>query len=141
MMFKLRALLRDEAGGAMVETAFALPVLITMIYGIFQFGIAMYANSSIQNALGDGARYATLCVNPSTATGCGRPTNDQIIARIKAARMGAPYGTYGEPTVVAGPDGCRCLDLGVTYVMPTSFILVNGPVITFVRSKRVYVAG
>lgn len=140
MTMMLRALVRDEAGGAMVETAFALPVLVTMIYGIFQFGIAMYANSSIQNSLGEGARFATLCVNPSIATGCGRPTNEQIIARMTAARFGAPYGTYGTPTVVPGPTGTRYLDLTATYSMPTSFILVNGPVINFVRTKRVYTA-
>jgi hypothetical protein len=33
------------------------------------------------------------------------------------------------------------VDLQLTYRMPTSLIFLNGPVIVFTRSKRVYVTG
>ena len=36
----------------------------------------------MQHALGEGARLATLCVNPTTATGCGTPTDAQIEAAM-----------------------------------------------------------
>ena len=138
-----RNFVRDEHGGAMVETALALPVLLTMIWGIVQFGLAMHANNGIQNALGEGARFATLCVNPTLATGCRRPTNAEIIARIKERRFSSTYGTFDEPTVTPSPAGATLpyVDLQVVYRMPTSLIFVNGPVIVFNRSKRVYVTG
>ena len=43
---------RDERGGAMVETAFALPILIIMIWMIAQLGLAFRAMAGIQHALG-----------------------------------------------------------------------------------------
>lgn len=139
----LTQLVRDEGGGAMVETALALPPFLAMIWGITQFGLAMHANNGIQNALGEGARFATLCVNPTLATGCGRPTNEQIIARIKERRFSSTYGSFSEPTVTqsAATEPNKFLVLSVTYNMPTSLIFVNGPTISFTRTKRVYVAG
>jgi Flp pilus assembly protein TadG len=131
----------DEQGGAMVETAFALPVLLVLIWGIFQFGIAMHANAGMQNALGEGARFATLCLNPTLANGCARPTNDQIVARINSSKFHSGYGTWGTPTVTPMPTGTTgqpYVTLAVSYTMPTSFIMFPGPTITFSKSKRVY---
>ena len=143
MMSIVRTLLRDETGGAMVETALAIPVLLTMIWGITQFGLAMHANNGIQNALGEGARLATLCVNPTLATGCRRPSDADIIARIKLRRFSSTYGTFDEPTVTSSPSTATIpyLDLQVIYRMPTNLIFVNGPVMVFTRTKRVYVTG
>lgn len=140
-MRHIRQLFRNDDGAAMVETALALPVLLTMIWGVVQFGLAMHAQNGIQNALGDGARYATLCVNP-TLNGCRRPTDAQIIARINDRRFSSTYGTFDTPTVTPSPANATMpyLDLSVTYRMPTSLIFVNGPVMVFVRTKRVYVA-
>jgi Flp pilus assembly protein TadG len=142
-MRRSSSLLSDESGGAMVETALALPVFLTMIWGITQFGLAMHANNGIQNALGEGARYATLCVNPTLATGCRRPTNAQIITRIKERRFSSTYGTFDEPTITPSPSTATMpyVDLQLTYRMPTSLIFLNGPMIVFTRSKRVYVTG
>lgn len=142
-MQSLQKLFRDQSGAAVVETALALPVLLSMIWGITQFGLAMHANNGIQNALGEGARYATLCVNPTITTGCRRPTDDEIKARITARKFSSTYGTFDTPTITASPASATMpyLDLSVTYRMPTSLIFVNGPVMVFTRTKRVYVTG
>jgi Flp pilus assembly protein TadG len=142
-MRSIRQLLGDEHGGAMVETALALPIFLSMIWGVTQFGLAMHANNGIQNALGEGARFATLCVSPTLATGCRRPSNAEIIARINERRFSSTYGTFDNPTVTASPATATMpyLDLQVTYRMPTSLIFVNGPVMVFTRTKRVYVTG
>jgi Flp pilus assembly protein TadG len=133
-------LLRDERGATIVETAFALPVLLMMIWGIFQFGMVLNGNAGMQHALGEGARLATLCLNPTVATGCGTPTNQQIIERMQSARFGTGYGTFGTPTVQNGPAGTNTRILTVTYTMPLNFLFFAGPTITFTRSKTVYMA-
>lgn len=142
-MKNIRRLARDESGAAMVQAALALPPFLMMIWGITQFGLAVHANNGIQNALGEGARFATLCVSPSLANGCRRPSNDQIIAKINSSRFASAYGSFGTPTVTESPSSetIKYLDLRVTYSAPTNLIFVNGPVITFIRTKRVYVAG
>ena len=56
----------DQQGVAVVEMALALPILVVMLYMFIQLGEVYRAMSGIQQGLGQGARYATLCLNPST---------------------------------------------------------------------------
>ena len=79
----LKILRRDEEGAAAIEFAIAVPILVTMLYGIFQVGLLFQANAGMQHALGEGARYATLCLSP-TSTGCTVPTDANIKAKINA---------------------------------------------------------
>ena len=56
----ITALRSNERGAAAVEFALSVPVLVSMIWGIFQLALLFEANAGIQHALGEGARYATL---------------------------------------------------------------------------------
>ena len=67
---KTQRLPRDESGATMVEFAFALPVLILMIWMLVQMGLLFRANSGIQHALGEGARFATLWPTPTKDDVC-----------------------------------------------------------------------
>ena len=131
---------RDERGAAVIEIAIALPTLILFIWGIFQLGIAFQANAGMQHALGEGARFATLCLNPSS-TGCSTPTNTAISNRIYARVFGTNVGTFSTPIVTDGPSGEKYKDLSVTFTMPTNFLFFYGPNISITQTKRVYVAG
>lgn len=58
---KVRSRERDEdRGAAMVELALILPILVTLVVGIAQFGIAYSAKVSIQGAAREGARVLAL---------------------------------------------------------------------------------
>ena len=63
MMLRKR-LRSDEQGVAAIEMAFALPVLIVMIWAFVQLAQIYRAVAGIQQALGEGARLATLCRHP-----------------------------------------------------------------------------
>jgi len=141
-MLLRRSIRTDEAGAAIVEMAFATPVLVLMIYMIAQLGEVYRASAGIQQALGEGARYATLCLSP-TATGCGLPTPDNISAKIQASVYGIGPGHFAvDPPVLATDtaNGGKYYDLKVTYTQQTSLLLVPGPNISITRSKRVWVA-
>ncbi len=142
-MTKFRSMLRDQAGAAAIEFALAVPVLVVMIYGIFQIGIAFQASAGMQHALGEGARLATICQNPTADGICGVATEAQIKAKINAKVFGTGVGTFSDPTVTTplSTDCTSCRDMSVTFTMPTSFLLFPGPTINLTRSKRVYVAG
>ena len=64
-MTRVKTIRADERGVAMIEMAFALPILLLFVFGIFQFGVILQANAGIQHALGEGARYATLYPKPA----------------------------------------------------------------------------
>jgi Flp pilus assembly protein TadG len=134
-------MIRNQVGAAAIEFAIALPVLIVMIYGIFQVGIAFQASAGMQHALGEGARLATICQNPTAAGVCSVATTDEIKAKISSKVFGTGVGTFSEPSVTTPPstDCTQCRLLSVTFSMPTSFLLFQGPTINLTRSKRVYV--
>jgi Flp pilus assembly protein TadG len=136
----LPRLLRDERGATMVEFALAFPVLTMMIWGVFQFGVLLNGNAGMQHALGEGARLATLCLNPTTEDGCAAPTDAQILARVSASRFGTGYGTFGTPTIAPGPAGTNSRIVTVTYSMPLNFIFFVGPTVTMQQSKMIYMA-
>ena len=139
-MSLLKLLQRCQRGAAAIEFAIAVPVMVVMIYGIFQVGLIYEANAGMQHALGEGARYATLCT-PSGRT-CNSPTNDEIVARMTAKKFGANIGTFGTPTATApDPSVCTfCRDLTMTYTVTPNFLFFSAPPISVTRTKRVYVA-
>lgn len=139
MMFR-RLLVRDQNGAATVEMAFALPILIVMIWMFVQLAQIYRALAGIQQGLGEGARYATLCLNPSSL-GCEAPTAASIKTKISASVYGVGPGTFVVSDPVSGNSGTsQYYDLKVTYSQPTSLLLFPGPTINVSRSKRVWVA-
>jgi hypothetical protein len=135
---------RDEGGVAAIEMAFALPVLVVMIWMFVQLAQVYRAVAGIQQGLGEGARFATLCLNPG-ATGCAIPTGSQVSDRIHAAVYGIGPGTF---TVLPDPPVCTndatnggsYYDLKVQYTQHTSLLFFPGPDISVTRTKRVWVA-
>ena len=137
-MFKL--IRRSQRGAAAIEFAIAFPVLLVMIYGIFQVGLIYQANAGMQHALGEGARFATLCT--PTGTTCTTATDAQIVSKMTSKVFGMNIGTFGTPTVTAPATSVctHCKDLSVSYTVTPNFLFFNGPAITLNRTKRVYIA-
>ncbi|MEA3067448.1 MAG: hypothetical protein QOK41_855 [Sphingomonadales bacterium] len=135
-MKTIQLLRRDERGAAVVELALCLPILVTMIYGIFEFSQLYEANAGMQHALGEGARLATLY---DTTTTDHVPTDTAITARMNA-RLFGPAGDSGfvvsTPVTAAAPDHYKTLT--ITYTRTMNFLFFTGPAITLTRTKRVY---
>ena len=129
----MRNFKRDEKGVAAVEMAFALPILLLFVYGIFQFGVILQANAGMQHALGEGARYATLYP---------KPADNLIETRMSNSVFGMNIGTFGAPTVTtpATSECTNCRLLTVSYTVTPDFVFFSGPAINLVRTKRVYTA-
>lgn len=132
-MKMLKLIKRDNRGVAVIEIAIVLPVLILFIYGIFQIGILYQANAGMQHALGEGARFATLC-KPVTG-GCNISTDAQITAKMNAAVFGTKPGTF---TIPAPTTVNRVMTLTVNYSQPMNFLFFPGPTVTLSRTKKIY---
>jgi len=133
-MMRLRDL-RDESGSAAMEFAFAVPVLILMIWGIFQIAMVLQASAGVQQALGEGARYATIY---DTATKA-RPTDAQISSKITSAKFGIRNGTWSTPVIDTSNEATGgYIVIQVQYAVPTNFLFFQGPNVTLRQTKRVY---
>jgi hypothetical protein len=129
----IRRVFRNQDGTAVIETAFALPILIALIWMIVQLGLVLRASAGIQHALGEGARKATLFPQPSQT-------------EIEDAMSDAVYGVgpgkfdFTVPASSTSLDGGQYMDLEVTYTQHTSLLVFPGPTVTITRDKRVWVA-
>jgi hypothetical protein len=125
-----KRLRRDDKGAAVIELAFALPILIMLIWMVVQLGLVLRAMAGIQHALGEGARLATIWPVPGT---------DAIKDKMNDAVYGIGPGDFDIPEPVAGKAvGSDYLDLEVTYSQPTDLLIIPGPTISVSRSKRVW---
>jgi len=125
---------RDSEGSAAIEFAVAVPALVMMIWGMFQIGLVFQANSGMQHALGEAARYATIFPTP---------TDTQLQSRITATKFGLGNGTWDTPNIdntkIAPADG-GYKTITVTYHQPMDFLLFDGPTVNLTKSKRVYLS-
>src|SRR5512141_472586 len=67
VMTRMRRLLADERGTALLETAMTLPLLLLVSVGIFEFGRAYQTWQVLTNAAREGARVAVLPNPPAGA--------------------------------------------------------------------------
>lgn len=131
-MKQLKRLSHNEDGVAVIEMAFALPILVMLLWMMIQLGLVFRAMSGIQHALGEGARSATLWP---------QPTDQQIKDKITDAVYGIGPGEFEIADPVPGTlSGSGYLDLNVTYTQETDLLFLPGPTINVSRSKRVWVA-
>lgn len=141
-------LTKNESGAAAVEMAFALPVLVIMLWAFVQLAQVYRAVAGIQQALGEGARYATLCYTqgptgcapPAAGTGTS-PAAGTIKAKIYSSVYGIGPGTFTVDDPALGTSGtAKYYDLSVTYSQPTNLIMFPGPTMTLTRTKRVWLS-
>jgi Flp pilus assembly protein TadG len=97
----------NERGAAAVEFALLLPVLLTLLFGIIEFGMIMYGREVITNASREGARAGIVLVSP-------KPTAGQITTVATNYLTGTGINLADVTIVVAGEGGASPAMLTVT---------------------------
>jgi hypothetical protein len=82
----------DQQGAVAVEFAILMVVLVTILLGVIQFGIAMSKVEVYVSAAREGARYAAVGCYPD-----GPCSNAKIAARVENAAVGYAIGP-GSPS-------------------------------------------
>jgi Flp pilus assembly protein TadG len=105
-----RRFLRAERGAAAVEFAIVVPVLLTLILAIIDFGRLMFITASLTSAVRDGARVAVVQVDPTAGASLAA-----IRTRVKTAFQanGGAALTDGQITI-SGIDAEGAITVGVT---------------------------
>lgn len=149
-MIRLGNLHRHERGATVIEFAIALPILVTFIWGIFQIGLIFQAQAGMQHALGEAARYATLCLPSVSNPPCRPPDDAAITSMVTSKKFGTYNGTLGtlsisnnNVTTGSGPTAVTktvSKDLTLTYTHTMRFMFLPARTVTLTRAKRVYLA-
>jgi hypothetical protein len=101
-----------------------------MFFACFQLGILYFANAGLQNAIGEGARMATLWP---------RRTPAQINAEIAASQFGLDPAKLSQPQLTYGRNaGQDFVDISMTYTTDMDFIFFEIDGIQLQETRRAY---
>ncbi|MBI1800885.1 MAG: pilus assembly protein [Chloroflexi bacterium] len=101
-----------EWGQTMVEFALLLPVLLLIVFGIFEFGRAFYAYSTVANAAREAARFGI--VDPTNTSGI----QDAAISHATA------LGLTSSDVVIQCPDGACTVGNRISVTVNYTFSAV-----------------
>lgn len=130
MTRRIAKLARNARGSAAIEFAFAAPLLVSLIWGLFQVSLIFEANAGVQSALGEAARKATIWPTPN---------DTELQAKITANKFGVSNGTWATPIIATDPT-TNTKTITVSYTQPMDFLFFEGPSVTITKSKVVYLA-
>jgi Flp pilus assembly protein TadG len=78
----------------MVEFAIVLPVLLMLVFGIVDFGRALYTQNNLASAVREGARFASAYMpDPSATAGATAAIQNRVTTYLQ------PFGWSTTPTV------------------------------------------
>jgi len=109
---------RSESGASAVEFALLLPVLMIVLFGIIEFGLALYQQAILTNASREGARLGIVQSVPAITTA---QINDAIDNYLTPAGI-TPASV--SRTIVAG--GATGTPVTVTLTLPYTFSVLPG---------------
>jgi Flp pilus assembly protein TadG len=111
--------LRHDAGVALIEAAFVLPILLVLAIGMLDFGRAFHTKSLLDQAAREGARLAVIT------------TPDPGLVTSRVNQILAPAGITATSVIVDGPTAGTFLDTVTvtatfTFMTPGLYALVGG---------------
>ncbi len=118
-MIRVHKKLRSESGASAVEFALLLPVLMMVLFGIIEFGMALYRQSILTNASREGARLGiVLSVPPIT----NAAVDAKIDAYLTAAGINPGTVTRNTPVLTGGTGS----NVTVTLTLPYTYVVLPG---------------
>jgi Flp pilus assembly protein TadG len=114
---------RTQAGTTVVEAAFVFPLMLMLLFGIGEFGIAFTQWNSLTNAAREGARMGVVFRSPC-------PPNDPVITNdivttVETFASGSGVDTSSITTTVVGVCAGTGTPLTVTATVPYNFIAIH----------------
>jgi len=95
MNIKIKKLIKNNKGASAVEFALILPILVMMVFGIFQFGIAFNNWIALTHAAREGARLAAVGQYEESRVRESAPS-----VQIESITVAGQEGNIGDPVTV-----------------------------------------
>jgi Flp pilus assembly protein TadG len=137
------AVIRRENGSAMVEFAIIAPLLFVLIFGIIDFGRALFLMNNLTAAVREGARLAAVQSDPTTAASQTAVQN-AVTAYIQNFGGTAPTTQATvTPNIAGGKVYSVTVTLtgypftGITPLVPLTTMIGNGTAMSAIRMPTV----
>jgi Flp pilus assembly protein TadG len=116
-----RELARWEDGGATIEMAATLPILLTLLFCFMEVCLAFYSYQTIAESAREGTRYAM--VRGASCPTSANPTCEVTAAQVNAyvSALGWPNIGGGTMTVATTYDSAEAVNSHVTVKVTYSF--------------------
>lgn len=82
----LKRFLAAEQGAALVEAAVILPVFLTLVGGVYEFGFFLYQEQLATSGIRDAARYLALTADPTSVTNQSSARNLAVSGSISGGK-------------------------------------------------------
>jgi Flp pilus assembly protein TadG len=82
----VKQLLAAERGAALVEAAVVLPVFLTLVGGVYEFGFFLYQEQLVDSGVRDAARYLALTADPNEVANQSFAKNIAVSGTIDGGR-------------------------------------------------------
>ena len=86
---------RSTSAAALVEFAIVLPILLLLVFGVVDFGRALYTANNLTSAVREGARLASAQISPDPTVAASKAAVQTAVTNYVVAFGGNP----GNPTV------------------------------------------
>jgi Flp pilus assembly protein TadG len=153
----LQSLSRNAEGSALIEGAIIVPVLFTLVLGVFEFSWLIYQQHLISTGIRDAARYIARSANPNDVTIQKDASNlattgaiDGNTERVSGWRMSdvnITYASIGNPvganglTPFRGGAVIQIVTVSTTFTAPSlgffDFLRLQPPAFTVSHQERV----
>ena len=118
-MMRVHKTLRSESGASAVEFALLLPVLMLILFGIIEFGLALHRQAILTNASREGARLGIVQSIPAITTG-------QIDARINTYLTAAGIAPGSVTRAISPIVPVTGTPVTVTLTLPYTYAVLPG---------------
>lgn len=133
---------RDERGVSVIELAFLLPVLITMLISVLQIGLYLQAQNAVRGVAGEMSR--AMAVESQKQN---QLTNRQIEDMALAVAVSPPYILNSSQLDVTVADSAsqnidrvRKIDVNLNYTVPNLLGFAKWGILDVVYTKQVFVS-
>jgi len=102
---RVRNFADSDRAAALVEFAIVLPILLLIVFGIVDFGRALYTANNLTSAVREGARLASTQISPDPTVAASKTAvSNAVKAYTKAVDVNAPVPTVAESFSGAIPN-------------------------------------
>ena len=151
----LKSLWLAERGAALVESAIILPVFLTLVGGVYEFGFFLYQEQLVTSGVRDATRYLTLTADPTNSANQIDAKNLAVTGSIDGGATRVSGWSEADVTVAidsvdnstgtySGGPTIQIVTVSTSFLDPTlgflSLLGLKAPTITASHQER-YVGG